>query len=63
MQDETLKVILCYARKSYHLRERRKFRHQAEQYVLEYLLSIEEAGVRQKTAGPVESIETGRSYF
>lgn len=49
--------------KTHHQRERREFRHEAEQYVLEDFLSIEEARKRQKTTGPAESIDTGRSHF
>lgn len=50
-------------KKSYHQRERRKFRHKAEQYVLEDLLSIKETRERQEPTGPTESINTGRSHF
>lgn len=55
-------INTVYERKC-HQRERRKFSHEAEQYVLQDLLSVEEAGERKEATGPAESIDTGRSHF
>jgi len=49
--------------KKCHHRYRRQFRDKAEQYILKDFLSIQETRERQKTAGPAESINTGRAHF